>query len=335
LVAVDQDGRAVGILPLGVAHWCGVKIFSLGGYIQPIRTLIIDQGAVGPTCAALAAALFRGRSEWHVLRLGPVELSSPEMRALANHLRSASPRIDIRPLPLTIAARGLPEGFEGYRAHVLGTRFAKDIDYYERRLRREGGMVIRHYRNPSEDDLHRLLIDCRAVEGRSWLSESRNPQWRFSNELDFCFWKEAVARGLPPGGRFDTWIMDFDGKPISYCVTLTSGGVRYMIANQYDSSYDKYSSGSVLYMHALQDAYRGGVQAVDFGEGDLHYKKRWGGAYVGERSEIIAFPRGFRGRTLSGLYGLSKTLRAKKPPKSSGPSTPEVSSPAETTVRNP
>lgn len=319
LVAESAAGEPIGVLPLAQASKRGLRVLCLAGFFQPIRTAVLDVARANDAAVALVDALRDGPTGYHFLRLGPLDLSAPGHHTLLDRLRLRFPRVEVRPQEPLIVLHDLPGDFQDYKARVLGNAFVKDIRYYERRLVREGGMEIRHYRNPGGDDLETMLADCRGVEGRSWLGKAAklaqaSPQFaarpRFATEHDFRFWRGIAAEALAPGDRLDAWIMDFGGKPVSFSLTLTVAGVRYMIANQYDEDYFKYSTGSVLYFHVLEDACASGVRAVDFGNGDLHYKGRWGGVACGERAELIIFSATPTGRVLAGARRAFQGLRA-------------------------
>lgn len=309
IALMDDAGRTAGIVPLVIGRKYGLRILSLAGYFQPIRTLVADQSIADQVGVAMAEAILGAPFGWEVLRLGPFELAAPGHRAFLEALRAVSPLTEVNALPRTIVCHDLPASFDDYKTKVLSAKLVKDVLYYERKAKREGNMVIRHETNPAGDRLVSLLSDCGRIEAGSWLAENDRAKPRFRTDQDLHFW-EGVARDyLNRGSRLDVWVMDFADRPISFCVALTAGGVRYMIANQYDQEYSKYRTGSILYYYVLEDACRSGVTTVDFGDGDLHYKERWGGVEEGERVDLVSFPPGLKGRSLAAGYRLAKRLK--------------------------
>ncbi|HVX15435.1 MAG TPA: GNAT family N-acetyltransferase [Pirellulales bacterium] len=286
LVVQTDDGETVALLPLVEMRLYGANVLSLAGFFQPNRAFVCADNHVGPACQALAQALFCAPLNWHVLRLGPMNADLPESIHLFDALRGASGNTSTKRLSPMIVASDLPTNFEAYQREVLGKRFTKDILYYERRLRSGGSTSLRHFANPQGQELEEMLSDCRIVESRSWLSRAGG-QLRFAKEVDFSFWRALDFNGSD--ARLDTWVLYFEGQPISFAVTITAGSTRHMIANQFDPAFQKHSTGSILYFHAMNHACRNGVTTVDFGGGDLHYKGRWGGVEAGRRAELVCF----------------------------------------------
>lgn len=309
LALTDGAGRSVGILPLIIGRKYGFRILSLAGYYQPIRTLVADWSIADRVGAAMAEAVLGSPLAWEVLRLGPIDLSAPGHRAFVEALQAMSPFTRVDPINRNIVCHNLPASFDEYKASCLSPKFEREIRYYQRRARRVGKMAIRHDTNPTGERLVSLLSDCGLIEASSWLAEANQARPRFRTDLDLRFWDSVVRDCRDRGHRLDVWVMDFAGRPISFCVTMTAEAVRYIIANQYDAGYRKYSTGSILYYHVMEDACRTGVRSVDFGEGDLHYKGRWGGIEAGERAYIVSFPPGLKGAVVATGYRLATQVK--------------------------
>jgi hypothetical protein len=309
VTARAPTGETIGILPLALAKYRGLKVLSLAGYFQPHRTPVWAENHENEAAAAIVDLLFSGKVDWHLARLGPLELSAPGNTALLERLQARSPRVEVATRPPSNVLGELPETFEKFQEQILGLKFAKQIQYYSRKAVREAGMKIRHAHDPKGELLDQCLRDCRQIENQSWLTDAERPYLRFATDLDFEFWRQLSKDGLAPGVYPSFWIMDLNGRPSSYCVTLTAGGIRYTIANQYDEQCSKYRTGSTLYFHMFEDAYACGVRAVDFGSGSLHYKSRWGGVPFGRRADLIVFAGNPSGRVLGGAHGLYTRCR--------------------------
>lgn len=309
LIVKTRTGEPVALLPLAEMRLYGVTVWSLAGFFQPNRAFVCRQDYLLPACEALADELFTAALDWRVLRLGPVNAGLPEIQALHAAFRGNTRNIIVKHLSPMIMANSLPASFDDYQRHVLGKRFYKDILYYERRLRRTGQVALRHFSNPRGQELETMLCDCRQVEGRSWLTSAAG-QLRFAGPLDFSFWSGLEFDGT--NRRLDTWLLYVDHRPVSFALTMTAGATRHMIANQYDPDFHRYSTGSILYLRAIEDAIRYGITAVDFGAGDLHYKGRWGGTEGSPRGEIICFRPSASGWMLrQGLEAMQLLARAK------------------------
>jgi CelD/BcsL family acetyltransferase involved in cellulose biosynthesis len=253
--------------------------------------------------------LLEGPLRCDLLWVGPIELDTPGHRGFLEGLRRHAHFVEIKPLERPIVCHSLPADFETYQEKVMGRGLVKEVQYKVRRLHRDGDTSIRHYHNPSGEELEAVLRDCQLVEGRSWLAAVDDARLRFATERDLQFWRQLVANGLPQDGGLDVWMLHFSNQPASYCLTVTAGGIRYGISSQYDRDYHKYSTGSVLFYHVFEDACNSGVQSVHFGPGSLQYKGRWGGVEEGECVEALVFPPGLKGRCLAALYKQLKRLR--------------------------
>jgi Acetyltransferase (GNAT) domain len=309
VTAQAPSGETIGVLPLAVARYYGFRVVSSAGYFQPHRDPIWAANHEKYAAAAIVDLLLSGKVHWHLARLGPLDVSVPGNLALLERFRARAPRVEVRMRQPTIFLSEMPDSFGKYQEQVLGLKFAKQIQYYSRKAVREAGMKIRHAHDPKGELLDQCLRDCRQIENRSWLTDIERPSLRFATDLDFEFWRQLSKDGLVPGVYPSFWIMDLNDRPSSYCVTLTAGGVRYTIANQYDDECAKYRTGSTLYFHMFEDAYACGVRAVDFGSGSLHYKSRWGGIPFGQRADVIVFAGTPSGRVLGGARGLYSRCR--------------------------
>jgi hypothetical protein len=308
LEAVSETGQTVGLLPLAFRREKGVTFLSLAGYFQPVRGLLCLPEMAEVVCRALVGTLINECRDWSALRFGPFDTATQERLALVEQLRSVGLRCLVIPRNRTIVAQNIPDSFEEYARLWLGHQFAKDIRYFERRLRREGHVDIRHFHNPQEPDITTLLEGCGEIERNSWLFGAGG-NVRFQTDTDRDFWRQAISRSLSPRGQFDAWVLYFNDKAVSFSVTITVGPYRYMIANQFDEAFKKHSTGSILYFHAFEDACRSGVRFVDFAPGDLHYKSRFGGKETDLRMEVLAFRRSLVGFLLAGAIGSLYRLR--------------------------
>jgi CelD/BcsL family acetyltransferase involved in cellulose biosynthesis len=95
------------------------------------------------------------------------------------------------------------------------------------------------------------------------------------------------------------WLMYFDRVPVSFCFCLDCGDTRHIIANHYAEHVQRYSTGSVLYLHVFRDAVESpAIRSVNIGAGDSGYKTRWGARPSFQLIDWIAFRPGAGGRLL-------------------------------------
>lgn len=305
LVATDAGGQPCAILPLAHSRHRGLRLLSLAGLYQPLRTLVAVPATAPAACAALVQHLHAERRRWDLLRLAPIDRASPEREALIAALESGAGPVESTPLGRTVV-NNLQGSMEAYES----THAVKKMRYYERRFARDEQGDVRHYANPSPAETADLIPQLRAVEERSWLAREGG-DLRFGTEADTRFWSLAAAETLTPRGQWDIWVARAAGRPVAFRLVLTAGSRSYLIANQYDEQYAKHSPGWILFLHNLEAALARGVRCIDSAPGDLHYKSRLGGEEAEMRIDVKAYPRTAKGLLTAGGLRALGALRSR------------------------
>jgi CelD/BcsL family acetyltransferase involved in cellulose biosynthesis len=180
-------------------------------------------------------------------------------------------------------------------------------------MQREGEAEVRHYSNPQGEDLRAMLEACGVIERKSWLATSKSGQPRYMSKESVQFWEHVCQKQLGPQGQLDAWLVYFNKQPIAFRFTLTAGTTRYLIANQYDEEFAQYRAGWILYLRDLENCAERGIQAIDMGSGDAHYKSRWGGVEGAEGVDFLILPPGPVGVLAARLMSLEPLYeRARK-----------------------
>ena len=300
----SQVGETVALLPLAQLRERGLRIWSLAGFYQPLRTLICEPACADVAGSLLTDILFTKYRNWDILRFSPFDVATPERDALYKALRTNTCRIIEIPMGRTIVNR-LHDSFEMYEKK----RAFKRIRSYERKFLRQRSTQIQYWCNPDPQDVDHLIAELATVERNSWLAK-QGGDLRFVSDTDRVFWRDVIVNSLTPRKQFDVWMAYVNGKPVAFRVVLTSGPIAYLIANQYDEKFAKYRLGWILYLRHLQHAVDHGVEAIDSAPGDIHYKRRLGGKEAEMRKEILVFPRGVRGAILYVVFRLLRRLKA-------------------------
>lgn len=301
LLARNLDRRIVGIVPLVKRRFHGIAFWALAGYYQPHRGIVCLPEVREAVCAALAQALLDMQQWNEVLRFGPYDTVFPERLLIVKELARRCRRVVRFDQERTIVARNVPSSPEEYQEMIRDHTSMKRVLSYERRMQREGKASIRHHQNPTGDDLRGMIEDCATIEARSWLTESAEGRPRFASPQSRRFWEHVCAHQLGPQGQLNVWLAYFDGEPVAFRFTITTGTIRYMVANQYDQRYERFRLGWILYLRDLEDCARHGVHTMDMGTGDLRYKSRWGGAEGAMNQVIVVWPPGPLGYLGAGL----------------------------------
>lgn len=287
LEARNDAGQTLGLLPLAERRQKGIRILSLGGFYQPLRTGLIADDAAGEVAAAMASAL-RQQRDWDILRLAPTDTANGGRAALDQALQAAFRTVTV-PLGRTIVNRVEDE------AAIASSKTFKRIRSYERKFLREPAHRIVYLPSPTGDALERALRDMGTVEAASWLARE-NGDLRFASAKDRAFWTEAATTSLCPHGQLHIWMAYAGDRPLAFRVILRSGDIDYMIANQFDEAFAEHRPGWILYLRHLDALPATGVTLIDSAPGDLHYKGRLGGEEAEMRIETLVFARTLRGQ---------------------------------------
>ena len=316
LLAYDDRGELRGILPLARQLMLRLPIWSLPGYYQPVRGFVCHDEVRVDVCAAFARTLLASQGLMEIIRLGPTDDATPERAALVEELSRRCQRVVVFHDDHRIVAHDIPRSAAAYREMVHGHASMKRVLSYERRMQREGMAEIRHHRDPRGDELRAMLEACAEVERRSWLSSSRSGQPRFVSDASRGFWRDLCTEQLGPQGQLDAWLVHFDGQPIAFRFSLTAGSTRFLIANQYDERFAQYRAGWILYLRDLEDCAARGVTSIDMGEGDAHYKSRWGGERGARSIDVVVLPpgpAGVLGAKLMTVESINRRARFMRP----------------------
>jgi hypothetical protein len=285
----DEQHRLQGVLPLAAKRWGPVTARATAGGWQPWRVVLAAQGLEEAVGRAVGRQL--AETPWPI-RFGPFRRSSSAAAALCDEAHRRGCRVHRRgSLPLAIAE--VPPTWNEYRDRVLGKDQCRKAEGYERRAARMGQLHIEHLRQPSPADSARMFADLATIESRSWLPAAGG-DLRFVPAPSRRFWHSLTDAALSPRDQIDCWIMHFDGRPISFCFTMTVAPVRYVIANNFDEAYKTHRTGSVLYRHMMEDGITRGVTSFDFGDGSLHYKQIWVAAYLDQLDVALLVPNPVR-----------------------------------------
>jgi|GEM_PF-2167864 len=302
VAARDENNQLQGVLFLGRPRVGPLTVRAMGGHDVPHRGIQAVHGqeeAVGSAIGQFVAGW-----HWLLLQLGPIRRSSRADQAMIEQLQQKCAFLQQRGSREEISLLA-PDSFEEYRSEVLGGKFFRKIGYYERRMARAGRVDIRHYRQPTDDEIAQMICDLDTIEAASWMTTRGTGVPRFTNPDLRHFWTEMSSEYLSPNDHIDCWVMSLHDKPVSFCFTLNDGQTRYVIANQYDNDVKDHRTGSTLYRYMIEDGIERGIRRFEFGDGDLHYKSLWGAEVRDYSDTWLAIPNRVAGFAASLLPGRS------------------------------
>ena len=303
-IAVRDDSKSLqGVLCIGNLKLGPVPVRSCGGHSVPWRPLVAAE-----TCeeeVGRAIGRFIATCGWPVLQLGPLLRSDQTALSMTETLRERRVFMHRRDSRLQ-ATLHAPETFDQYKTEVIGGKAFRKIGYYERRMEKSGRVEIKHVRQPTPDETYALFEALNQIESESWMATRDDAVPRFTNENLREFWTQLTLQHLSPNDYLDAWVMSLDDQPVSFCFTLTSGSVRFVIANNYSESVKDHRTGSTLYKYMLQDGIERGIRQFEFGDGNINYKSLWGAEYGDSCDTYAVIPN----RVLGAIAKSTSQLKA-------------------------
>ena len=86
------------------------------------------------------------------------------------------------------------------------------------------------------------------------------------------------------------YILYVGDKPCSFWIATHYGNTVHLNFTGYDSKYEKYEPGTVLFIKMVEDFCKEGIREMDYGSGDAKYKSRFGDSNWKEASIYIFSP---------------------------------------------
>ena len=198
-------------------------------------------------------------------------------------LRSPSPmRRDYWPSEQLHRSMKLPGSIEQVHRQMSGDH-RKELRRMEKKLLFDHAGDIRFTCLREVGDLDRMFLDLEEI-ARGTYQRGLGAGFADNIEMRQRFHLEAER------GWLRSYILYVAGKPCAFWVGTLYRGTFHSGFMGYDSSYQRYSPGSVLQIKVLEDLCQDGVKEVDFGLGDAMYKQRFGNCSWQEASAYIFAP---------------------------------------------
>lgn len=143
------------------------------------------------------------------------------------------------------------------------------------------------------------MHELQRIESESWVAASGEP--RFMGEKNFRFWMNLLQDyGLSRSIKI--WMMYLDNAPVSFCLVLDAGPIRYQLVNGYSKSVKQYRTGHILFKEMAFDAIETGMERIGLGQGDSGHKGGWGARPSAKLIDLIAIKPGLFGKMVSVAY---------------------------------
>ncbi len=247
------------------------------------QATLIGGHALGEIDAQRLAQLLRAAQATlkpDLFNLPEIETASPSYRAARSlgwpHLISSHSRTD--QLHWTI---DLPASFDGY-LEQLSSKTRQSVRYSIRKAAKHLQPTIERVSRPEQ--VEGFLRDAESISRRTY-------QWQVGERVQYGDAMRAEYLRRAHEGTLRAYLMRVDGVPVAFARGELRGDRYDYETPGYLPEYSKWSVGTVLLMHSIEDLIRGGeCRVFDFGEGgDTHgYKARFGNHSTPVRSLDIA-----------------------------------------------
>jgi dTDP-4-amino-4,6-dideoxygalactose transaminase/CelD/BcsL family acetyltransferase involved in cellulose biosynthesis len=166
-----------------------------------------------------------------------------------------------------------------------GRKFQYNIKRERKQLEGLGKVVFKKVE--TQEGLKRYLPEIFEVHKRRWNGFYISS--KFSQPEGQKFYsgiaKDYLAKEML---RLDLLLLN--EKVIAFSYSFQWSGRYFYYTPGYDPDYAKYSPGTILLMHILEDAFKSGIKEFDFSKGELRYKSHWTTGERQNRRIIFASP---------------------------------------------
>jgi CelD/BcsL family acetyltransferase involved in cellulose biosynthesis len=267
VLAVRSRNRLVGLAPLSIHSYYGLplrRVSLLGTGASDYLDVLLDPEATGPTLDRIFRLLAERRSRWDFCDFQQLPPSSSLRTAVAPPgwncqvlLQEVCP---VLTLPNTVGA--LPAG--------LPARLRSNLRYYRRRL---GETAEVRFETANEETLPEFMETLFRLHQARW--NRRMLPGGFASPRVRRFHGE-VAPALLERGWLRPHGLRINGnlQAVMYCLLCRQRAYYYL--GGFNPDLGRFSLGTLLIAHALEDAIAQGAREFDFLRGDEPYKYLWG-----------------------------------------------------------
>jgi CelD/BcsL family acetyltransferase involved in cellulose biosynthesis len=269
LIARDAEGGLAGIAPLlRIRRWLGplpVRMlrFVGSGEVCPAHLDVLSRpGEEEGVAAAFSEYLLMSGAAWDLADLGQMAAGS----RLASILQAARVKC-LEALPTCCPFLRLAEDWDSFLKRV-DKKLRRNLRYFENLIEREhpGGLAIDSITDRDEIE--------RALEVIVEMHKTTRGYTSFGAPRLQAF-HQAIAAVALEKGWLRLYRLTIDGHAAAMLYAFRYGSTVYAYQVGHAADYNRYSSGRLLFAHALRAATEEGAVRFDFLEGDQGYKYEW------------------------------------------------------------
>ena len=286
VVVVRDSGAIVGIAPFcRLRHNPFLLALSLGGedvVCGDYLDILAVPAARAAVVHAVWSAVYDLRSQWDLLVLG----ATPTQGHLCREAQdwAASRQLMFRAEAEQISpVISLPTSFDDYFASLSRKR-RKNLTR-AKRICAERGVTIRIYREPRDiGPAIDTLIDLHLLR---WESVNRSGTLGKPGFRDFL---KCLSQDEAMASCFRVYVMEDHGAPIAAMLNFHYGSSALQFQNGFDPGCElaPHSPGSLLILHAIEQAIREGLTSYDFLRGAEDYKFQFANAMKTTTTLLLA-----------------------------------------------
>jgi CelD/BcsL family acetyltransferase involved in cellulose biosynthesis len=159
-----------------------------------------------------------------------------------------------------------------YEREHLPSKYRRELGRQLRRLMAAGRVTLRR----EEHDVHDVLMTL----GRLHILRAADRHCRSPFGRGSLHYLRAQIETAARNRSLAAYILALDGQPIAAVLSFELGGSSAITHLAFDQAYRSYGPGTLLLRHMMEDIVGRGIRVLDFGIGELPYKRR-----LGNRSE--------------------------------------------------
>jgi CelD/BcsL family acetyltransferase involved in cellulose biosynthesis len=262
-----RENRLVGLAPFFVTHDRHSqtrKLLLIGTGITDYLDILVEDGLARESAESLFTHLAADCSDWdegdfQELRTCSLLFQSGTVSGYATDVQPQQP---CPVLSLPANAADLPRR--------MSPRLYRNVHRYLRTMARQGTVQIDRADDRNLEELLSALI--RLHEAR-WRTRKTAGVLCDPNVQQF---HRTAARGLLSRGALRLYALRLDGRIIGGYYGFQHAGRAYAYLGGFDPDFEKYSPGTVLIGHAIEEAIREHADEFDFLRGCEPYKYAWG-----------------------------------------------------------
>ena len=147
-----------------------------------------------------------------------------------------------------------------------------------------GRLAVRRIGRPEE-----VPDFCRRADGIARRTYQRGMGAGFFHDST----TERILTAAARRGTLKAYLLEAEDRVLAFWCLIRRGNTLYAEFTAYDREFREFDPGTVLFLEVLQDAVRDGVERIDYGLGDLQYKRRFDATRRMVR-DVVAFRPGAR-----------------------------------------